>query len=246
MLRMGIYTCLISMLLGGSLKAQINTDRPDQTESSSTVPIRSLQIESGILIGNEGKHQTYARQMLLPTNLFRVGVSNKFELRLLSQYEKMSVDGEQAGGISDLEVGTKIQILKNENRKTEIAFLTHLIIPTGTSEISNGTFGTSSKLCISNPLGSRANLGYNIGYDYHGIGKGDLKYSLSFGYSINDMVGFYFEPYGEVVNFNEFRLNSDAGFTILAFENLQFDFSFGTGINRKMNYISAGCSWLLK
>ena len=30
---------------------ELITDRPDQTESSSTVPKRSLQIESGLLIG---------------------------------------------------------------------------------------------------------------------------------------------------------------------------------------------------
>jgi biopolymer transport protein ExbD len=44
----------------------------------------------------------------------------------------------------------------------------------------------------------------------------------------------------------EFVLNFDTGFTYLANENLQFDFSFGTGLNHRMNYLSIGFSWLLK
>ncbi len=38
---------------------------------------------------------------------------------------------------------------------------------------------------------------------------------------------------------------NDAGFTYLANEDLQFDFSFGTGIKERMNYISVSFSWLI-
>jgi hypothetical protein len=37
--------------------------------------------------------------------------------------------------------------------------------------------------------------------------------------------------------------NLDAGITYLVNPNLQLDFSFGTGINHTMNFISAGISW---
>ena len=52
--------------------------------------------------------------------------------------------------------------------------------------------------------------------------------------------------FGEISNLKEFVLNFDTGFTYLANENLQFDFSFGTGLNHRMNYLSIGFSWLLK
>ena len=54
--------------------AQIVTDRPDQTEASSTVGLGNLQIESGILIQFEDDGQF--RRILAPTNLFRL-VSQK-------------------------------------------------------------------------------------------------------------------------------------------------------------------------
>lgn len=39
--------------------------------------------------------------------------------------------------------------------------------------------------------------------------------------------------------------NFEMAGTYLSNENLQFDFSFGTGLNDTMNYISIGCSWLI-
>lgn len=230
----------------GALHAQINTDRPDQTESSQTVPKHTLQLESGIRIGDEGKHQTYAQQMLLPTNLFRLGIAQKLELRILSQYETAHFQNFKAAGISDLELGVKIQMLESKDQKTQIAMLSHLILPTGTYEVSNQKFGSSTRVCISHALGSLWQIGYNLGYDYHGKARGDLTYSFSVGYIVNDRVGFYFEPYGEWLNFEKWRMNGDAGFTFLVSDNLQLDVSLGTGINHKMNFISAGCSWLMK
>jgi len=145
-----------------------------------------------------------------------------------------------------MEIGTKIQLLKRENVNTEIAFLTHLIVPTGTKEVSGNGFGTSNKLSVSHEINETVGIGYNIGYNYLGEGRGDFVYSLSLGIGINEKVGMYIEPFGELTNFEEFISDFDAGFTYLANNNLQFDFSFGTGINQRMNYISLGFSWLLE
>ena len=69
--------------------AQIITDRPDQTESSSTVEKGALQIESGFLVGFEGDYSNSITQLLAPTTLFRQGISNRFELRIVSQFEQI-------------------------------------------------------------------------------------------------------------------------------------------------------------
>lgn len=47
--------------------AQIITDRPDQTESSSTVEKGALQIEAGFQIEFEGDHSNAIEQSLVPT-----------------------------------------------------------------------------------------------------------------------------------------------------------------------------------
>lgn len=245
-IRNTIFIIVLWVTVCGSIKAQIVTDRPDQTESSSTVPKGALQLESGILIGYEDNNQQSTRQILLPTNLFRLGITNWIELRLLNQLELLKIGNQKHEGISDFELGAKIQLLKKEQLKTEIAFLSHLIIPTGTKELTSDKYGTLNKLCISHGISENFNLGFNIGYNYFGEGNGDLNYSLAFGIGINEKVGIYAEPYGEFSDIDEFVSNFDAGITYLVNPNLQFDFSFGTGVNQTMNYISIGCSWLIE
>jgi len=236
-----LLTCLLFVLCY-HLDAQIITDRPDQTESSSTVGNGNLQIESGLLVEFDGS----SRHILLPTNLFRYGVSEMFELRILSQYERYDSDEFKTfKGISDLEIGAKIQLLKGAEKNIEIAFLSHLIVPSGTKSISGDEYATINKLSISHELGDNMGLGYNIGYDYFNKGSGDLTYSLALGIAVNEKVGVYIEPYGALINIEDFEANFNAGITYLQNENLQFDFSFGTGLTDKMNFLSLGASWLI-
>jgi len=240
-----LILAILVIIIGGEINAQIITDRPDQTESSSTIAKGSLQIESGVFMGNEGNESFSTGQTFLPTNLFRYGLTKGIELRILNQFEVREIENNSFQGISDIEVGAKIQMLKKESLNTEIVFLTHLIIPSGTNELTSGKYGSINKICISHELNENTEIGYNLGYNYFGEGDGDLTYSLALGIGVNDKVGIYIEPYGEVINLEEFILIFDSGVTYLVNQNLQLDFSFGTGINHRMNYISAGCSWLI-
>jgi len=236
----GIYLSVF-----GQIDAQIITDRPDQTESSYSVGNGNLQLETGVLISFDGETQNSNRQILAPTNLFRYGVSKILEIRVLNQYETIDNESLSTTGISDLEVGTKIQLFNPDDKNTAIDFLSHLIIPSGSKELSNDQFGTINKLSISHVINDNVEIGYNVGYNYYGLDQGDLTYSVAFGISVNDQVGIYIEPYGEIVNFENPVSNFDAGLTFLANENFQYDFSFGTGINNTMNYMSIGFSCLV-
>jgi len=224
---------------------EIITDRPDLTESSSTIPKGSLQIESGLFLGFTSLDGISERQFIAPTTLFRYGVTKGIEIRVFNQLEnnKNKMTSEVVSGISDLEVGAKFQLLRKENVNTEIGFISHLLIPTGSEELSNDDYGSINKLAFSHELGEKKGLGYNVGYNYFGSGKGDLTYSLAIAIKINKKAGFYVEPFGEFVEFKEHFSNIDAGLTYLLKDNFQLDFSFGTGINHYMNFISAGFSW---
>ena len=224
---------------------ELITDRPDQTESSSTVPKRSLQIESGLLIGFAEGEDISLREILAPTTLFRYGITKGFEIRVVNQLIsiKNKNSSEEFTGIGDLEVGAKIQIFQKKGVNTEIAFLTHLRLPTGTEEVSIGNYGTINKLSISHELTDNIGIGYNLGYNYFGIDSGFFTYSLVFGIGITEKAAIYLETYGNVGILDEYLANFDTGFTYLIKQNFQLDFSFGTGINYTMNYISAGFSW---
>jgi hypothetical protein len=239
------WLAIVLICFGYVTNAQtIVTDRPDQTESSTTVPSGSFQIESGVLFGFTDIDNSSERQILLPTNLFRIGISKGIELRVLSQFESVEnkILDETFSGISDLEVGAKVQLFKKEEVNTEIAFLSHLIIPSGSKDLTIDKIGTINKLSISHSISESVGIGYNVGYNYLGIGSGDLTYSFSIGFGLTHKLGAYIEPYGDLIDFEEHISNVDAGFTYLIQDNFQFDFSFGTGINHSMNYLALGCS----
>jgi len=222
----------------------IVTDRPDQTESSSTVPKGSFQIETGVLFGSSKSEGITIKETLAPSTLFRYGITKGIEIRFVNQFEsvKNKTTNQKVNGISDLEIGTKFQILKREDVNTEIAFLSHLIIPTGSKDVTIDNFGTINKLSISHAISINVGHGYNVGYDYFGTGKGNFTYSLALATSLTSKWGIYLEPYGGIIEFKSHEANFDAGITYLIQDNFQLDASFGTGINHNMNYFSVGAS----
>lgn len=236
---------LFLFLISISFYAQdIVTDRPDQTESSATVEKSALQIESGFAFENynNGKENNF----VTPSTLLRYGISKIIELRFVAEYQSTNVGLDGANrkyqGFNDLEIGAKIQLLKKENIDTEIAFLSHFVIPTANANFTTNYLGIVNKLSISHSISEKLSVGYNIGYDL--IEKQSaLTYSLAIGFSISNSVGFYIEPYGVWAEQNQFESNFDLGITYLLNSNLQLDLSYGTGLNNKMEYLAAGFSW---
>jgi hypothetical protein len=56
----------------------ITTDRPDQSESSSTVPKKTLQIETGFVLQGDKTTTTDTRNLDFFNTLFRYGVFDYF------------------------------------------------------------------------------------------------------------------------------------------------------------------------
>jgi len=223
----------------------IITDRPDQTESSVTVGNKAFQIETGLLF--QQKENTI-KSFFGPSTLLRYGISKGIELRLMSQYESTKIELEDEdvhySGLNDIEFGAKIQLLKKSTLNTEIAFLTHVIVPTAKEHLTSNNLGVINKLAISHAISNKIGIGYNIGYDYI-ENQSYLTYSLAIGVSLSEKLSFYSEPYGALGASNNFESNFNAGFTYLVTNNFQLDASYGFGINSDMKYISVGFSYKL-
>lgn len=215
------------------LSQEIITDRPDQTESAAVVGKNIYQIESGALneIDDKGK-KTFS----MPTNLFRYGVSEKVELRLGLQH----VD-EKNYGIGSFEIGSKINLNKNKNSKTQIALLSHFILPK-----KEESLGLMNLMSLSHEPIKRLSVGYNLGYTHFFGEYGFLKYSVACGTSLSERLGLFVETYGEIERSKKPESNFDSGFTYLVKDNFQIDISFGIGINNKMKFQSIGVSWKSK
>jgi hypothetical protein len=60
------------------------TDRPDQTESSSVVPVHFLQIETGFIMKNDKMDSLIRKSFTYNTVLLHYGILENMELRLVS------------------------------------------------------------------------------------------------------------------------------------------------------------------
>ncbi|HIK62826.1 MAG TPA: transporter [Flavobacteriales bacterium] len=217
----------------------IITDRPDQTESSFSVEVGQLQIESGLLIEYIGEDKTN-RNISLPSNLFRYGIYKGVELRLLNQI-KFYQGKIGKFLVSDLELGVKVELFHNNS--VNCAILTHLTLPTGSNELSNKEVQMINKFCISKDLNDEIGIACNIGYNYLSKDNEIYTYSIVLGSIVSESVSIYIEPFGEFIGLGNQTSSINTGLTYLLNNHFQLDYSFGLGLNHKMNYVSVGFSW---
>ena len=110
------FMVLIFILNYNAFGQKIITDRPDQTESSTTIPKGSLQIESGVLLRFAENDNISLREFSGPSTLFRYGLTKGIELRVVNQFIsiKNKATSREIYGIADLEIGAKVQLFQKE------------------------------------------------------------------------------------------------------------------------------------
>src|SRR5690349_16953353 len=83
LLKIALATALICFPAILFCQERIDTDRPDQTESAFTVPKKYFQWEAGVIFEHTNLNDNL---FSVPTSLFKYGVSNRFELRLETEF----------------------------------------------------------------------------------------------------------------------------------------------------------------
>lgn len=229
------------------------TDRPDQTESSSVVPHRFLQIETGFLMAQKEDDEYTQKSLVYNTTLLRYGLLENFELRLGMEYlggEIMinSIDTSFTfSGFGPLYTGFKVMIAEEEGWRPEMAFLGGLALPfTASDEFRPENTSASMRFAFSHTLSDRFSLGYNLGAFWGGDTPiPQYFYSVALGIGITQKLGMYIEGFGEIPESGSAQHMLDGGFTFLALPNLQFDISGGIGINEVAPdyYFGAGLSY---
>lgn len=260
-----LYSVFTIFLCGQCFAQTIQTDRPNQTEASSTVPAKSLQIETGIGFNTMATTSAYQgihynglnRQFIAPTSVFRIGLTKQIEFRVVSQIELNSNFNPRVSkspyksSFSNVQMGAKVQLYKKEDAKTEALILGHVTIPKGNTPNSQRSTDYFGKLCVSHQLSDNFNIGYNIGY--RSVGNlSYIDYSCAFSFGITDKLSAFAEQYGQlnqsniaVVRSLDNTFSYDLGLTYLLNNRLQLDWAFGSGMNVDMNFITIGCSALI-
>jgi hypothetical protein len=215
----------------------IETDRPDFTESTSTIPPGMIQLEGGVTFANtNGTRSTALGEILL-----RIPAGSRAEFRLgLNSYTFENGGGSSASGLEDTTIGMKLR-LANKSEKpalfrpdTSIILMTS--IPTGSAAYRESTLVPTAKLALGWDLTSRASASMNVNYTYasdQGSRFDEFATSLSLGYSLSEKVGAFLETFaflpGGYRGPNAQYVNG--GFSYLVNQDFQLDIRAGQGVS---------------
>jgi len=238
-----IFIVAIDFCLNANINAQIVediiTDRPDQTESASTVPKNHVQFEiGGTFEEDKANDLEKIKTISAPSVLIRYGISKNIELRLGSEYsqEKLFSQGLEVSkntGFAPIYLGTKIGLIKERKTIPQTAIIFGLLIPFEKDNVFQPKkVGAEFRFTMKHTLNERFSLSYNFGGEWdrdEDIFTG--LYTLSMGISLADKLGMYVESYGFYTNGSSSDNRLDGGFTYLFMPNLQGDISAGYGIN---------------
>lgn len=104
--------------------AQINepiqADRPDQTETPAIVPRGMFQVETGFTFQ---KNDEISKTNTLPTALWKYGVNENFELRLITEFISEKIDENTQEGLAPIFIGFKVKLAEEK-----ALFLKHLLL----------------------------------------------------------------------------------------------------------------------
>ena len=224
---------LFLIFQSSTIYSQIISDRPSQTDSPLVIDKGYIQIETGISV----------EEIQSDINsLVRIGVFDGFELRINSNYIiNDEISFQKKSSFNDFEIGSKFRILENDEKNTNIGFLTYLSIPTAPEVFSYNEYGFINKLLFSHNMTSDSEIGYNIGYNKFANYDGLFTYSLIYGKSLGSFSTF-FELFGNSSS-NNSNLNFDSGLTYIVDNDRQFDLSIGKGLNNDLFFVNLGFSF---
>ena len=151
-----LFYALLSPLAAQSVgQPDINTDRPDITESALVVPRAALQIENGVTWTLERS----AQKADFSESLLRIGILDRTEIRFgLPNYSDRVAGAGLGAGFGDLSVGIKQQLgpLPGD---VDLAVIVALSLPTGSTGATSGGYDPFVKF----PWSKELKRGWSIG-----------------------------------------------------------------------------------
>ena len=238
---------VVFLLVGSTLFAQenhIEADRPDQTETPAIVPKKMFQFESGFLYE---KTSSDAELLLTPTILSKYGVSDNFELRLITQFQSEHASGVDISGLAPVLVGFKVRLWDEKGPLPLTSFIGHLQLPNvASADLKASSLAPSFRFVMQHTLTEKLSLSYNLGAEWDGeMPSATLLYTVATGIELTDKLGMFAEFFGFAPETDAASHNFDTGFTYLLSNNAMIDVSGGIGLteNAPDTFASIGFSF---
>lgn len=235
---------ILSIVGFSQIKDPIEIDRPDQTECPFIVPKGMFQMENGF---NFEKDNDNSNTFLLPTALWKLGINENLELRLITEFAIESTNDEKNAGIKPLFIGLKIKLCDEKGFVPKTSLIAHLMIPKLASEKLKTDFvAPKFRFTMKHTLSKIVNFSYNLGAEWDGkTAIPTYIYSFTTGYKLSDKIGAYTEIYGFITQTETPDHRCDGGFTYLINNDIIADISGGFGLteNAPKHYVSLGFSF---
>jgi hypothetical protein len=222
----------------------IQTDRPDQTETPSIVPKGMFQVETGFSFQ---KNKQNNNTNTLPSTLWKYGVNENFELRLITEFISEKIEDRTFSGLNPILIGCKIKISDEKGIFPKTSFIGHVLLPNmASTKFKSEYFAPEFRFVMQHTLSKKMTFSYNLGAEWDGITpEATFIYTITTGYSFTDKLGSYIEFFGFAPEKDKANHSFDGGLTYLINNNFMLDLSSGIGItdNAPDHYVALGFSF---
>jgi hypothetical protein len=225
------------------LMREMNTDRPDTTESPITVDAGHFQLEMSFFDFNQDLDRgTRANTWSFGQVNLKAGLTNWADLQLVfNTYteDRLTTGGLTRGlyGFSDVMFRFKMNVWGNDGGDTALGIMPYITIPTGTQHSARRAAG-GVIVPFAMTLTERLSLGAMVEADFvpEAAGSGyDLQWlhTIALGISLTDQLGMYLEGVGVAGGGGfDYEASFNCGFTYAVTDDLVLDTGVRIGLNR--------------
>ncbi|HBL28445.1 MAG TPA: hypothetical protein DD490_16555 [Acidobacteria bacterium] len=236
-----LCTALLGLALAAPGAAQTDgplvSDRPDFSESTSTLAPGHVQVEAGLTRQEIGDEDTLS----LGEVLVRYGLGERLEARLgVGSWSRVDAGRETFDGYEDPVLQMKLRLTAPADDRPPglpaVALLLGTSVPVGSPELTSDEWQPEARLAFDWTFTDRLSLGANLGAGLPTDGDerfGQVLASASLGLAATDRLGVFIEAYGysrEEPDGDATRY-IDGGVTFSLRDDLQLDARVGFGLN---------------
>ncbi|MEQ8926582.1 MAG: transporter [Fulvivirga sp.] len=232
-MRILLTLLFITIFFSAQGQETIFTDRPNVTDAVNVLNKGTIQFEVGYLnttIGDGASEVTFST---IPNFSFKYGLTDKIELRLLTNYAVLDEPGQDnTSGLTPITFSPKFFIVEQDGIIPKTSLATAITFPdTGEEAFQVEDLNYNFRVLFEYQF-NKLTWTNSVGFDFIDNDDSVLGYTTVLGYPITDKLGSFVELYGfgESDN-NQDAQNLDFGLTYLVNNDLQVDVIYGFNID---------------
>ncbi|NLE39892.1 MAG: transporter [Pirellulaceae bacterium] len=237
----------------------LNADRPDFTESPTTMGLRRLQLEAGWTYLHDTFEGVKTDVHVLPELLLRFGLTERIELRLAwpgyeshKETDANLIETASYEGGTDPWFGCKLQVSKQQVWLPESAMIVSVSAPVGARVWTSDHVDTVVNYIYAWDLTDRLSVAASTGAwwtEQDGDAMSVIHQSAVVGFALTERLGTYCEWFGLFYHGSQTERPEhyvNGGFTFLVTENLQFDWRLGVGLTEASEDLFTGVGFVIR